>query len=101
MDNSNFNKLFEDGKPVQFMPGESNQLDINRLSELLENHKRTKDREPLIEAKKIVKENQIDMSNEMTSEIRQFIDKSRKEKYTERAIRRMVKRKFGIIVLPK
>lgn len=101
MQDREFNKLFEDGKPVRFMPGESNQLDINRLSELLENHKRTGDREPLIEAKQIVKENQIDMSNEMTSEIRRFIDILRKEKRTERAIRRMVKRKFGIIVLPK
>lgn len=100
MDNSNFNKLFEDGKPIQFMPGQS-QLDIDQLSDLLKKHKETGDREPLIEAKKIVKENQIDMSNEMTSEIRRFIDKSRKEKFTERAIRRMVKRKFGIIVLPK
>ena len=99
MDNSNFNKLFEDGKPIQFMPG--NQLNIDQLSDLLKNHKETGNREPLIEAKKIVKENQIDMSNEMTSEIRRFIDKSRSEKYTERAIRRMVKRKFGIIVLPK
>jgi Ni,Fe-hydrogenase maturation factor len=81
------------------MPG--NQLDIDQLSELLKSHKETGDREPLIEAKKIVKENQIDMSNEMTSEIRRFIDKSRSEKFTERAIRRMVKRKFGIIVLPK
>jgi len=102
MDNSNFNKLFtEDGNPIKFMPGENAPLDIDQLSELLENHRRTGDREPLIEAKKIVKENQIDMSNEMTSEIRLFIDKSRKEKFTERAIRRMVKRKFGIIVLPK
>lgn len=101
MDDRNFNKLFEDGKPVKFMPGENNNLDIDRLSELLENHKRTKDREPLIEAKKIVKENEIDMSSEMTGEIRRFIDESRKQKFTERAIRRMVKRKFGIIVLPK
>lgn len=100
MNDINFNKLFEDGKPVQFMPGQ-NTDDLKRLEELLENHQRTKDREPLIEAKKIVSENQIDMSNEMTSEIRKFIDKSRKEKFTERAIRRMVKRKFGIIVLPK
>jgi hypothetical protein len=102
MDNSNFNKLFtEDGKPVKFMPGENSQLDIDQLSDLLKRHKETGDREPLNEAKKIVKENQIDMSNEMTSEIRRFIDKSRQEKFTERAIRRMVKRKFGIIVLPK
>ena len=100
MDNSNFNKLFEDGKPVQFMPGEPN-LNIDQLADLLKRHKETGDREPLIEAKKIVRENQIDMSNEMTAEIRRFIDKSRKEKFTERAIRRMVKRKFGIIVLPK
>jgi hypothetical protein len=99
MDNSNFNKLFEDGKPIQFMPG--NQLNIDQLSDLLKSHKETGDREPLIEAKKIVKENQIDMSDLMTSEIRQFINKSRREKFTERAIRRMVKRKFGIIVLPK
>lgn len=101
MDNRNFNNLFEDGKPIKFMPGESNQLDIDQLSDLLKKHKETGDREPLIEAKKIVKENQIDMTNEMTSEIRRFIDKSRKEKFTERAIRRMVKRKFGIIVLPR
>jgi hypothetical protein len=100
MDDRNFNNLFEDGKPVKFMPGQNNN-DLNRLNELLENHQRTKDREPLIEAKKIVKENEIDMSNEMTLEIRRFIEKSRKERFTERAIRRMVKRKFGIIVLPK
>jgi hypothetical protein len=99
MDNSNFNKLFEDGKSVQFMP--SDQLSIDQLSDLLKQHKETGDRKPLIEAKKIIKENHIDMSNEMTSEIRRFIDKSRKEKFTERAIRRMVKRKYGIIVLPK
>lgn len=100
MDNSNFNKLFEDGKLVQFMPVQS-QLDIDQLSDLLKKLKETGDREPLIEAKKIVRENQIDMSNEVTAEIRRFINKSRKEKFTERAIRRMVKRKFGIIVLPK
>lgn len=100
MDNSNFNKLFEDGKLVQFMPVQS-QLDIDQLSDLLKKLKETGDRESLIEAKKIVRENQIDMSNEVTAEIRRFINKSRKEKFTERAIRRMVKRKFGIIVLPK
>ena len=101
MDNSNFNKLFEDGKSVKFMPGENNVFNIDRLNDLLANHKRTGDREPLIEAKKIVKENQIDMTNEMTSEIRKFIEQQRKLKFTERAIRRMVKRMFGIIVLPK
>lgn len=98
MNNSNFNKLFEDGESIQFMPC---QLNIDQLSDLLKNYKETGNRDSLIKAKKIIKENQIDMSNEMTSEIRRFIDKSRKEKFTERAIRRMVKRKFGIIVLPK
>jgi len=101
MNNSNFNKLFEDGKLVKFMPGNNDPQTFANLSDLLANHKETGDREPLIEAKRIVRENQIDMSNEMTSEIRQFIDKSRRDKFTERAIRRMVKRKFGIIVLPK
>lgn len=99
MDNRNFDNLFKDGKLIEFMPG--NQFNINQLSDLLQRHKETGDREPLIEAKKIVKENHIDMSNEMTSEIRRFIGKSRSEKLTERTIRRMVKRKFGIIVLPK
>jgi thioredoxin-like negative regulator of GroEL len=66
MDNSNFNKLFEDGKPVQFMPG--NQFDIDQLSYLLKSHKQTGDREPLIEAKKIVKENQIDWLKEIKDE---------------------------------
>jgi hypothetical protein len=100
MDNSNFNKLFKDDVNPMFAPL-GNQLDIDQLQALLDSHKNTGEREPLIEAKKIVRENQIDMSDELTGEIRKFIDKSRKEKYTERAIRRMVKRKFGIIVLPK
>jgi hypothetical protein len=99
MNTNEFDKLM-DGKPAkaaifQDLPS------IEELQKLLELHHKTGEREPLIEAKKIVKENQIDMSNEMTSEISHFIDQKRKEKFTERAIRRMVKRKFGIIVLPK
>ena len=101
MDNTNFNKLFsEDGKPIKFTPGQ-NIDDLSRLNELLENHKRTKDRGPLIEAKEIIRTNEIDMSNEMTGEIREFIAKQRKMKVKERTIRRMVKKRFGIIVLPK
>jgi hypothetical protein len=101
MDNSNFNKLFEDGKSVRFMPGMNDHQSFAQLSDLLAKHKETGDREQLKQAKEIVKTNEIDMSNEMTGEIRKFIDLKRKEKFTERAIRRMVKRKFGIIVLPK
>lgn len=99
MDSRNFDELFKDGKPVKAM--QADQLSIDQLGDLLKKHKETGNREPLIEAKKIVRENQIDMTNEMTSEIRHFIDEQRKLKFTERAIRRMVKRKFGIIVLPK
>jgi len=98
MDNRNFNNLFEDGKPVQFMPAD--QLSIDQLSDLLKKHNETRDREPLIEAKKIVRENQVEMPNQMLLEIRRFILELKKKKLAARAIRREVKRKYGITVLP-
>jgi hypothetical protein len=101
MQDKEFNNLFEDGKPVRFMPESSDPSSFRQLNELLASFQKTKDRETLNEAKDIIKTNEVNMPDKITSEIRRFIELKRKDKIPERTIRRMVKRKFDIIVLPR
>jgi hypothetical protein len=102
MQDKEFDKLFvEDNKSVRFMPESSNPSSFRQLDELLASFQKNKNRETLNEAKDIIKTNEVNMPDKITSEIRRFIKLKREENVAERTIRRLVKRKFGIIVLPK
>lgn len=50
------------------------------------------------EIKKQVVENATPIPQNISQEIQRFVEQKRKEKYTERAIRRMVKRKWNIVI---
>jgi len=51
------------------------------------------------EIKKQVAENATPIPQNVSQEIQRFIELKRKEKFTERAIRRMVKRKWNITII--
>jgi len=51
------------------------------------------------EIKRQVVENAVPIPHGISQEIQRFIELKRREKYTERAIRRMVKRKWNITIV--
>ena len=94
MQDREFEKLFNEKGGVKFFTETQNPVEYKSLYELMK-HKNTE------EANQIIEKNAIEMPQKLTHEIRHFIDLQRKEKVKERTIRRMVKRKFGIMIVPQ
>ena len=94
MQDREFEKLFNEKGGVKYFTEMQNPGQFKSLSELMRN-KNTE------EVNQIIEKNAIEMPQELTYEIRHFIDLQRKKKVKERTIRRMVKRKFGIMIVPQ
>jgi hypothetical protein len=94
MQEKQFDELMDGKKSVNFFPKIQNPQDFKSLSELMKNKKTEK-------ANQIIEKNAVEMPQELTSAIRLFIKQARDLKIKERTIRRMVKRKFGIMIVPK
>lgn len=94
MNTQNFNKFFQDKdeEGIKAMFPESGQVSFDQLQFALQHQQ-------LDEAKEIIKQNEMPIPNKLESEVRLFIQQERSKNTKERKIRRMVKRKFGIIVI--
>jgi len=93
MQDREFEKLFNEKGGIKFFPELQNPQEFKSLSDLMRGKK-------IGEANQVIEKNAIEMPRKLTSAVRLFIDQARKLKIKERTIRRMVKRKFGIMIVP-
>jgi hypothetical protein len=93
MQEAQFEGLFKGVDGVKFFPEMQNPKEFQSLSDLMRGKK-------IEEANQVIEKNAIEMPQKLTSAVRLFIDQARKLKIKERTIRRMVKKKFGIMIVP-
>ena len=98
MQDREFEKLFNEKEGVNYFNSLTNPDAFKSLSEMM--RPKNRNDENIKEANQIIEKNAIEMPQKQTSAIRHFIDQARKLKIKERTIRRMVKRKFGIMIVP-
>lgn len=99
MQTEEFNKLYDEkyqGEIKAFQPV-PNSMQLNGLM----NYLNSQTPESLEKAKALVKANEKPLTKDDITKIRNFITAQREKHIKERTIKRMVKRQFGIIVLPE
>ena len=100
MQNREFDKLFNEGENIKHMT--PNAPNFNKLEQFMNDYNDGNgQKESLQDAKDIIKKSETPMPKELISEIRLFISQQRNQNVKERTIKRMVQRKYKIMVLPK
>jgi hypothetical protein len=97
MDTANFDKFFDEketSEKIKAMFNESGQVSFDELQTALQHKQFNK-------ANEIVVENQKEIPIQLENDVRAFIKQERNKNTKERQIRRLVKKKFNIIVIPK